>query len=111
MGVAGLAQTDLMELFRRYGYASIIITDNGPPFSRQPFNRLCVMRGIKLMHSYPYSPASKGFAKKGVQIIKRSLDKMLEYGKCNMTKIGVGWKIYSLRCMSTRAEDKASNDY
>lgn len=66
---------EIKQFFIIFEYPTTIVTDNGPPFSGELFQRFCVIKNIQLLHSPPYYLDSNGLVDKSVQTIKRDLDK------------------------------------
>lgn len=54
-----------------------IVSDNGPPFNSVEFTNFCLANGIKPVKSPPYHPQSNGIAERGVQTVKKALEKSL----------------------------------
>ena len=48
----------LMNIFARHGYPEKIVSDNGPQFVSQEFNRFLICKRIKHVRSSPYFPRS-----------------------------------------------------
>ena len=65
----------LINLFAIEGYPDEIVTDNGPPFSSQEFNRFLSKLGITHTTSSPHYPRSNGSVERMVQTVKTLLSK------------------------------------
>ena len=65
----------LINLFAIEGYPDEIVTDNGPPFSSQEFNRFLSKLGITRTTSSPLYPRSNGSVERMVQTVKTLLSK------------------------------------
>ena len=65
----------LINLFAIEGYPDEIVTDNGPPFSSQEFNRFLSKLGITHTTSSPLYPRSNGSVERMVQKVKTLLSK------------------------------------
>ena len=65
----------LINLFAIEGYPDEIVTDNGPPFSSQEFNRFLSKLGITHTTSSPLYPRSNGSVERMVQTVKTLLSK------------------------------------
>ena len=63
----------LREMFARYGLPRQIVTDNGPQFISQEFQKFMGVNGIKHIRCSPFHPASNGAAERVVQTIKKAL--------------------------------------
>ena len=65
--------TILCDMFARYGLPRQIVTDNGPQFVSEEFQRFMSANGIKHVRCSPYHPASNGAAERLVQTVKKAL--------------------------------------
>ena len=65
----------LINLFAIEGYPDEIVTDNGPPFNSQDFNRFLSKLGITHTTSSPLYPRSNGSVERMVQTVKTLLSK------------------------------------
>ena len=65
----------LINLFAIEGYPYKIVTDNGPPFSSQEFNRFLSKLDITHTTSSPLYPRSNGSVERMVQMVKTLLSK------------------------------------
>ena len=65
----------LINLFAIEGYPDEIVTDNGPPFNSQDFNRFLSKLGITHTTSSPLYPQSNGSVERMVQMVKTLLSK------------------------------------
>ena len=63
----------LINLFAIEGYPDEIVTDNGPPFNNQDFNRFLSKLGITHTTSSPLYPRSNGSVERMVQTVKTLL--------------------------------------
>ncbi|XP_011858315.1 PREDICTED: uncharacterized protein K02A2.6-like [Vollenhovia emeryi] len=73
----------LKEIFSVFGLPLELVSDNGPPFNSIEFISFCQANGITPIKSPPYHPQSNGMVERGVQTVKKGLDKILssERGK------------------------------
>ena len=67
----------LRTVFARFGIPKTIVSDNGTPFVSEEFVHFLHQNGIKHNTSAPYHPSSNGIAEHAVQIVKRSLKKVI----------------------------------
>ncbi|KAB0790586.1 hypothetical protein PPYR_15011, partial [Photinus pyralis] len=67
----------LKEMFSVFGLPVSLVSDNGPPFTSSEFISFCHANGINCLKSPPYHPQSNGCAERGVQTVKKSLEKSL----------------------------------
>ena len=67
----------LRSLFARYGLPETIVSDNGPQFVSEDFQRFLKCNGVRHVLTPPYHPASNGAAERAVRILKESLVKQL----------------------------------
>ena len=68
-------QDHLINLFAIEGYLDEVVTDNGPPFRSQEFNRFLSKLGITHTTSSPHHPRSNGSVERMVQTVKNMLSK------------------------------------
>lgn len=90
----------LKSIFARHGIPTIIISDNGPPFSSNDFAKFCSDWGIDHQTSSPYLPRSNGLAERSIQTIKKMFRKCRETGTDYFTSL--------LHYRTTRKNDMAS---
>lgn len=67
----------LKEIFSVIGLPVQLVSDNGPPFNSTEFLSFCTANGITPIKSPPYHPQSNGLAERGVQTVKKGLEKLL----------------------------------
>ena len=63
----------LRDIFARWGIPSVVVTDNGPQFLAQEFERFMKLNSIKHYKSSPYHTATNGLAERFVQTLKHAL--------------------------------------
>ncbi|XP_063825507.1 uncharacterized protein K02A2.6-like [Ostrinia nubilalis] len=63
----------LDEIFSRFGYPKVLVSDNGTQFVNPKFAAFLKQRGIFHKRSAPYNPATNGQAERHVQILKNKL--------------------------------------
>ena len=63
----------LHEMFARYGFPEILVSDNGPQFKSYEFEQFCINNGILHTTSSVCKPATNGQAERVVQILKKKL--------------------------------------
>lgn len=72
----------LRSIFATHGLPETIVSDNGPAFVSEEFQRFVQRNGIKHIRTAPYHPASNGQVERAVQVfkegIKRSTAETLE---------------------------------
>lgn len=73
----------LKDMFAIFGLPCELVSDNGPPFSSNEFQKFCQANGIKLVKTPPYHPQSNGIAERSVQVVKKGLEKALYAQKGN----------------------------
>lgn len=84
----------LKECFSVFGLPVQLVSDNGPPFSSNEFVHFCVANGIEPVKSPPYHPQSNGSAERGVQTVKKALEKsVLDCSKSRLTDCLVDSKL------------------
>lgn len=69
---------ELDNIFAVFGFAEVLVSDNGPPFNSSKFEKYCESRDIEHILSPPYHPASNGLAERAVQTTKAVLTKLIE---------------------------------
>ena len=67
----------LRGLFSSYGLPETIVSDNGPGFISQEFQKFRTANGIRHIVSPPYHPASNRAAKRAVQVVKQAVRKQV----------------------------------
>lgn len=67
----------LEDIYGYFGYNKQLVSDNGPPYCSYEFNKYCESKGIELIHTPPYHPASNGMAERAVQSVKTVLKKLV----------------------------------
>ncbi|XP_065318403.1 uncharacterized protein LOC135926443 [Gordionus sp. m RMFG-2023] len=68
----------LRNIFARFGFTKIIVSDNGPQFSSKDFNNFHKKNGIQLVHGSPYHPQTNGITERLVRTFKQSMNKRNE---------------------------------
>ena len=63
----------LQDLFSQFGKPQRFFSDNGPPFSSEPFSQFLTSHAINHITSSPLYPRSNGFIERQVKTIKTSL--------------------------------------
>ena len=63
----------LQDLFSQFGTPTCFFSDNGPPFSFEPFSHFLTSLGIDHITSLPLYPKSNGFKERQIKTIKTSL--------------------------------------
>lgn len=74
---AGSVISKLREIFSRFGIPKQVVSDNGPPFSSEEFEKFLSDNGIQHIFSAPYHPASNGAAESAVKICKKIIKKAI----------------------------------
>ena len=63
----------LQDLFSQFGMPLHFFSDNGPPFSSEPFSSFLTSLGIEHITSSPLYPQSNGFIERQIKTIKTAL--------------------------------------
>lgn len=63
----------LDEIFYRFGYARLMKSDNGPPFSGKQYKEYCAARGVETVFSWPLNPQQNGAAESTMKHINRAI--------------------------------------
>uniref|UniRef100_A0A8C3HCL2 Gypsy retrotransposon integrase-like protein 1 n=1 Tax=Chrysemys picta bellii TaxID=8478 RepID=A0A8C3HCL2_CHRPI len=63
----------LQGLFSRFGLPEQLVSDNGPQFVSQEFQKFMKANGIHHITSAPYHPSTNGLAERSVQTMKQAL--------------------------------------
>ncbi|XP_017575179.2 uncharacterized protein K02A2.6-like [Pygocentrus nattereri] len=63
----------LGEMFSRFGFPEQLVSDNGPQFISQEFEKFLKVNGVQHIQSAPYHPSTNGLAERFVQSLKHSL--------------------------------------
>ena len=71
----------LMNIFARHGYPEEIVSDNGPQFVSQEFNRFLSSKGIKNVRSSPYFPRSNGEVERFHRYLKKNFQAVTVDGR------------------------------
>ena len=71
----------LTQLFSQYGNPKGLTTDNGPPFSSEPFAQFMRNQRVEHITSSPHYPQSNGFIERQVKTMKTSLATAITSGK------------------------------
>ena len=83
LGKSMLAQSIVAHtksVISEYGIPEVIISDNGPQYSSELYQKFCHVYGITHRTSSPTYPQSNGQAERSIQTVKRLLLKALESG-------------------------------
>lgn len=91
----------LRNWFSVWGIPSIVVSDNGPPFSSGAFIEFCESNNIKVMKSPPYHPQSNGLAERAVQTVKKAFKKFLLETKQNILEFNCKIDNFLLRYRNT----------
>ena len=75
---AGTTVQQLRKLFAQFGLPETIVSDNGPQFAAEEFERFCKSNGIQHSRIAPYHPSSNGLAERAVRIVKQGLKKLAQ---------------------------------
>jgi len=60
----------LEDIFARFGYPRVIVSDNGPQFTSFQFKDYCKQLNMKHIRTFPYHPKSNGLAERTVRTFK-----------------------------------------
>jgi hypothetical protein len=69
---------ELEMIFKTFGYAKEIVSDNGPPFFSHEFKSKLESWNVKVTNSPPYHPESNGIIERAVSTAKSALRKIIE---------------------------------
>ena len=64
---------ELRDVFSTLGLPEVIVTDNGPTWTSELFQKFLAHNGVKHITSAPYSPSTNGLAERAVQIFKQAM--------------------------------------
>jgi transposase InsO family protein/predicted aspartyl protease len=67
----------LKKVFATHGLPLAIVSDNGPQFVSDEFERYCAYAGIRHIRTAPYHPQSNGLAERFVRTFKEGVRKMM----------------------------------
>ena len=70
----------MRQMFANHGLPETIVTDNGPSFTSSEFREYMKEKGVVLVNTAPYHPASNGLAERAVQTFKEGMKKMQSEG-------------------------------
>ena len=70
-----------MNIFARHGNPEEIVSDNGPQFDSQEFNRFLSSKGIKHVRSSPYFPRSNGKIERFHRYLRKNFQAVTVDGK------------------------------
>ena len=62
-------------IFARHGISEAVVSDNGPQFASEAYNKFAREYGFHHVTSSPYHPEGNSEAERGVQIVKNLLKK------------------------------------
>ena len=65
----------LRVMFATHGFPSMLVSDNGPPFSSTEFHHFVSRNGINHRRVPPYHPSSNGLAENMIKTAKQTLNK------------------------------------
>ena len=86
-------------LFSQFGLPEVLVTDDGPHFVSEEFEKFLSKNGIKHITSSPFHPATNSLVERAVQIVKKSLKK--EKGGTLATRIAKVLMAYRTTPQST----------
>lgn len=66
----------LRDCFSRFGYANLLVTDNGSQFTSHAFDEMCKEYNTKHITTAPYHPQSNAKAERHVDVVKRTMKKL-----------------------------------
>ena len=75
---AGTTVQQLQKLFAQFGLPETIVSDNGPQFVAEEFEKFCKSNGIQHTRIAPYHPSSNGLAERAVRVVKQGLKKLTQ---------------------------------
>ncbi|XP_038072087.1 uncharacterized protein K02A2.6-like [Patiria miniata] len=100
--------TVLRDLFSRYGIPYQLVSDNGPQFTSEEFQRLLKVNGVKHVRVAPYHAASNGAAERMVQSFKRALSSSKSSGRSLQQRIDSFLLTYRTTTHATTGRTPAS---
>ena len=68
----------LRETFSTHGLPEVIVSDNGPAFTRAEFKMFCQRNDIRHLTSAPYHPSTNGLVERAVQTFKLGMKKQIK---------------------------------
>ncbi|XP_073944611.1 uncharacterized protein [Choristoneura fumiferana] len=72
---ASLVTAKLRDCFARFGLPKQLVTDGGPPFTSEEFEKFLKRNGVSHVITAAYHPASNGAAENAVKTVKKALKK------------------------------------
>jgi len=96
----------LLQVFSRFGYPKVLVSDNGRQFISDQFQHFLKERGINQRLSAPYHPASNGAAERMVRTIKEHLGKVLDQQNVD-TEEAIAELLMRVRSLPTRKTNKS----
>ena len=78
---------ELKEIFSRYGYPEVMVSDNATIFTSETFKTFCQHAGIFQKFIAPSHPATNGLAERHVQTLKKRLTAMISENKSMKEKV------------------------
>lgn len=97
--------------FSIMGLPSIVVTDNGPPFNSDSFQKFCELNGITALKTPPYHPQSNGIAERHVQTVKMALNKYLLERSALPLEYQIVNFLFSFRNTPCASSGLSPNDY
>ena len=66
----------LRRIFSTHGLPKVMVTDNGPAFVGDAFEKFCLKNGVRHITTAPYHPSSNGQAERVVRTFKETMRKL-----------------------------------